>query len=106
MAHDLIPVEVDGKHLCQVPVCDCQKLLNKQEAITIIRRKTNPGKEGQSMAKINTLYYFKFLVMNKILRYMQRNKKKQSIETVPNTGLSKQRLYTSYYKYVQRTKVK
>ena len=57
------------------------------------------------MAKINTLYYFKCLV-NKQLRYMQRNKKKQSIETVPNIGLSKQRLYISYYKYVQRTKGK
>ena len=44
--------------------------------------------------------------MNKKLRYMQRNKKKESIETVPNTGLSKQRLYISYYKYVQRTKGK
>ena len=89
-----------------MPVCDCQKLLNKQEAITIIRGKTtNPEKEGQSMAKINTLYYFKCLV-NKQLRYMQRNKKKQSIETVPNIGLSKQRLYISYYKYVQRTKGK
>ena len=90
-----------------MPVCDCQKLLNKQEAITIIRGKTtNPGKEGQSMATINTLYYFKCLVMNKKLRYMQRNKKKQSTETVPNIGLSKQRLYISYYKYVQRTKGK
>lgn len=54
---------------------------------------TNPEKEGQSMAKINTLYYLNYLEVNKELRYMQRNKKKQSIETVPNIGLSKQRLY-------------
>lgn len=35
------------------------------------------------MSRIATLYCLKCLVINKKVRYLQRDKKKQSVETVP-----------------------